>query len=441
MTLRDAVDPRHERSGRARWRDAGLDLARELAAEAVWSDGICTFHGATAPESRSHPPRYRSMGADVYEGSAGIARFLGTAAALSGDDELRRTALGAVRHALARTEGWSLFTGGMGVGLVAVELAKHLDEPELLTSGTDLLERSSTAACAASGPYDLLVGTAGVVVGLISAARVHDPGHWRERALRLGRELLSVAVVDGPEGPEGPPLSWPLERGSWVRLCGLAHGASGIALAFEALGALGPDGSNWRAAASRARTFERAHYSAEAGSWADLRPPEPGTPPTPVGHPHMWCHGSIGVVAERLGAVGHDLLARADAVGGLAGARAHTERLVTGPAGPGAGDMLNGSICHGLAGLVDLFLDAWQTTSETGWAEIAGRIGDLLLNDARRTGGWRSGVPGGWPAPGLMLGRAGTGWALLRLAAPSSVTSGWRLGAHPVSADSGHDPT
>jgi lantibiotic modifying enzyme len=404
-----------------------MAIARDLAADAVWSDGMCAFHGATPPESLSHPPRCRSMGADLYEGSAGIARFLAMAAEVSGDSGLRATALGAVRHALAAADGWSLFTGGMGVGLVALDLAARLDARDLALEGTRMVERASLAAADAGAPFDLLAGSAGVVVGL-GAAREYDlDGGWAARAFELGRGLLSVAIADGADGPDGPPLSWPLEPGSPTRLCGLAHGASGVALAFEVLGKLAPEEPGWRAAARRARTYERAHYSAEVGSWADLRLPEPGMPDAPPGHPHMWCHGSIGIAAERLGAVEHDPMARSDAVGGLAGVRAHAERLVGGPAGPGASDAHNASLCHGLAGVIDLFVDAWRATGDSGWMAVAGDVGDFVLNDARRSGGWRSGVPGGWPAPGLMLGRAGTGWSLLRLAEPERVPSGWRV--------------
>jgi lantibiotic modifying enzyme len=367
------------------------------------------------------------MGADLYEGSAGIARFLGLAAALSGDAVLKATALGALRHALATAEGWPLFTGGMGIGLVALELAGLLDEPDLITLGTRLVEQASLSASEEGLPFDFLVGTAGVVVGLVAARHYDSNGDWVARAFHLGQGLLAAAVPEGPEGAGGRSLSWPLIPRAAERLCGLAHGASGVALAFEALARLTPEAPGWRAAAQQARNYERAHYSQEAGSWAALRLPGLGMPDLPAGHPHMWCHGSIGVTAERLGALDHDLLARADAVGGLAGARAHAEHLLIGPVGPGAGDALNGSLCHGLAGLIDLFVDAWRFSGETCWLALAGEVGDLMQNDARRVGGWRSGVPGGWSAPGLMLGNAGIGWALLRLANPERVPSGWRV--------------
>lgn len=415
----------------ARWQTTAMQIAQDLSVQAVWADGLCAFQGATPPESLRHPPRFRSTGGDLYEGSAGVARFLGIASLVSGEAALRTTALGAVRHALARVEGWPLFTGGMGAGLVALELGEWLDAPDLVTPGIRLIERASLAADAERAPYDLLVGTAGVIVGLVAAREYDVDGGWTQRALDLGRSLLAAAVPEGLEDPDGPPLSWPLAPAAPDRLCGLAHGASGIALAFEALVQLAgasSDASTWRSAARRARCWERAHYSAAEGSWADLRRPEGGIPEGAPGFPHMWCHGSIGVGAERLGALDHDPLARADAVGALAGARRQADRIVAGPVGPGGDGALNGSLCHGIGGLIDLFVDAWRTTEDTGWMALAGSLADTMINDGRRPQGWRSGIPGGAPAPGLMLGSAGIGWALLRVAQPDRVPSGWRIG-------------
>jgi lantibiotic biosynthesis protein len=409
------------------WRTAGLRLAHDLAASAVWRDDMCAFHGARPPVALDAPPLYGSVGGDVYEGSSGIARFLGRAATVAGDRVLADTALGAMRHALRHASGWSLFTGALGAGLTALELAETLETPSLVPAAVQLIEQASEAAAHAAAPYDLLTGTAGVVVGLAAAVRYDLDGGWVQRGIGVGRGLLDAAVPDGPDSDDGPPLSWRLEPGSSDRLCGLAHGASGVALAFEALHRLAPHEGPWRSAARRARAFERAHYSATHGSWADLRAGEHAAVGGPTPYPHMWCHGSIGVTAERLGAL-DDLLARTDAVGGLAGALAHARRLAAGPAGPGADDSLNGSLCHGLAGLIDLFVDAWQVTGDTSWMAVAGELADLLLNDARRDNGWRSGIRGGWPAPGLMLGHAGMGWALLRVADPHRVSSGWRIG-------------
>jgi len=417
----------------AAWLKAGVGIARTLASSAVWDGGLCAFYGATSPVALGQPPRFRSMGGDVYEGSAGVARFLGWAWVLSGEDALRRTSLGAIRHALSTTEkDWSLFNGGIGIGLVALELAELLDEPELAGLGTSAVEHAGAAAESDGAPFDLLSGIAGMIVGLAAARRYDLDGGWIARAFQLGRRLLACAVSEESRDSKRASFSWPLAPGRDERLCGLAHGASGVALAFETLAQLSPDASGWHRAAQQARAYERGHYSSEAGSWADLRKPETGSSQPSMSYPHMWCHGSIGIVAERLGAMEHDLLARADAVGGLSGIRNHAEQLLSGPVGAGAGETVNGSLCHGLGGVLDVLVDAWKATGDTSWLALGGQVAGLMLNDARRTGGWRSGIIGGWSAPGLMLGNAGMGWALLRMAEPERVPSGWRLGPNPT---------
>lgn len=408
-------------------RAAAIDIANRLAASAIWSDGQCTFYGSATPMTPGSPPRFHSVGGDFYEGTAGIARFLARASLLNGAHPAVRTAAqGALRHALTHVEGWALFTGGLGIGLAALESSLWLQDTSLVDAARRSIDRAASDAQDAGAPHDLLVGTAGVIVGLVRAQPWDTQGSWRKQAFSLGDQLLAAAVSEATDAYEDKPLRWRLVPGEDTCLCGLAHGAAGVALAFESLAAISTDPSGWRRAARQARAFERAHFSPEHGSFADRRV-DPQYPAA-QSWPHMWCHGSIGIAAERLAAVPHDMLARADAVGALAGARAHALRLLEGPVGPGAGDEMNASLCHGTAGLVDLFIDAWCATRDESWLALAREIGSLMLNDARRVGGWRSGVPGGWPTPGFMLGESGAGWALLRLSDPKDMPSAWRLG-------------
>ena len=398
-------------------RAGGLAVARALAAAAVWADGVCAFHGAAAPAELGLPVVFRSFGGDLYEGSAGIARFLALAARLSGDSELVRVARGAAAHALARAEGWSLYSGQLGSGLAVLEVAEWLEGPELVLPAVQQIERASEAAAraAAAGeaPADLLGGLAGAVLGLVAARPYDLDGGWLRRAEALGAALVAAGR------PVGAGLAWPLQPGAAICLCGLGHGASGVALALEALEEAA--GGGWRATARRARDFERGWYAPERGSWADLRADPPSLP-------HMWCHGSVGVAAERLRTDAADLLARGDLVGALAGVRAAAEDLIAGPRGPGAGDALNGSQCHGLGGMSDLFVDAWRRDRGGGWLELARACTATMRDDARRPEGLRCGIPGGEATPGLMLGLAGIGWAQLRAAHPETVPSAWYPG-------------
>lgn len=397
--------------------EAAFALARDLAAGAVWADGVCAFHGAGAPAELGLPVPFRAFGGDLYEGSAGVARFLACVARLGGDAELARVARGAIGHAFARAEGWSLFSGGLGIGLVALELAEWLEAPDLVPPAVRLIERASAAALAearaGTAPADLLAGLAGVVLGLVAAEPYDLDGDWPARARAIASALAAQAVQ------RGAGLAWPLAPGGELCLCGLGHGASGVALAFEALG-----DPAFAAAARRARAFERGWYAPEFGSWADLRGAPTSFPDFPP-CPRMWCHGSVGIAAERLRADPGDPLARADLAGALAGIRVEIEALVAGPRGPAAGDGINGSQCHGLGGMSDLLIDVWLRTGDADWLALARAATGALREDARRPGGWRCGVPGGEATPGLMLGLAGIGWAQLRAAHPEAVPSAW----------------
>jgi lantibiotic biosynthesis protein len=352
---------------------------------------------------------------------------------------MRATALGAARHGLVRCEGWSLFAGGLGQGLVALEVAHLLSDEDLVAPALAMIDRSSELALIEAregrAPADLLVGTAGVIFGLLTVGRHDRDGHWYDRAIELGDLLVSSAhSTDGD-------LAWPLAPGSEQLLCGLAHGAAGVALALDRLARAAPEGSRFADAARRGRAYERRWYDRRHGSWADLRAEVVEMAAGNIVCPHYWCHGSVGIGADRIIADSDDLFARADAMAALAGARAEARRLISGPCGAAAGDQANASQCHGMAGLIDLLIDAWLIDGENSHLMLARECAGFMRNDARRAGGWRSGVPGGDHAPGLMLGLAGTGWALLRIALPDAVPSCWQLGSalgrqlSPVTAD------
>jgi lantibiotic biosynthesis protein len=402
---------------------SAIGIANRLADAAVWAGDLCAFHGACAAESISAPPLYRSLEGDLYEGSAGIARFLAVMARITRDDRLRRTALGAIAHSTVRTSGWSMFSGRTGAGLVALEVAGVLDDPTLVPAGLEAIEQGSEEALAAAdhGPFDLLAGVAGVVQVLVAAMEYDLDGGWRRRAHALGRSLIAAARRTETG------WSWPLLPGHQDHLCGLAHGAAGIALALSQLGAVFPDEPDWPAAAAQARAFEQQWYSPAHGSWADLRS-EGRVAGSSFGYPHFWCHGSVGIGHDRIAAMTLNRsgpLDHADAVAALAGARAAAERILAGPAGPGAPFEANGSQCHGLGGLIDLVIEAWRVDEDPTLIILSRSLTAFMRNDAGLKQQWRCGVPGGGQTPGLMLGLAGIGWAHLRAWNPEAIPSAW----------------
>jgi lantibiotic modifying enzyme len=73
-------------------------------------------------------------------------------------------------------------------------------------------------------------------------------------------------------------------------------------------------------------------------------------------------------------------------------------------------------------GNFELLLEAGQVLDHGGWRVRAERLAAAVLEDIDRDG-WRCGGPGGVETPGLMLGLAGIGYQMLRLAEPDRVPS------------------
>lgn len=408
-----------EEKMRAAAHDAALRLAEEIAAGAIRHEGMAAFHGAYASPQAGQPDHWRVFAGDYYEGSAGIGRLLACASVHGAGKKTADTAVQALRHALARTEGWSLHSGGMGTGLAVMEAAGLLERPDLADTGEALCEASADQALedAASGtaPLDFLAGLAGVLhacVHLASAA----PDKWTGRARQLAGCLAAAAVA------QTPGKAWPILPGEQVLLCGLAHGAAGPALALEEFAMTG-GGSQYSELADEARLFERTHFSAAHCSWADLRT-DAAAADRKNTYPHFWCHGSIGIAHDRLTAHLHRPncpLLSADAAAALMGARREAGRVLAGPCGPGADYLANASQCHGLSGLIDLLVSTGMAHDHS----LALRLAAFVREDSRRAAGWRTGLHSGAPTPGLMLGLAGVAWGQLRTALPDKIPPAW----------------
>ncbi|MEZ0449126.1 lanthionine synthetase LanC family protein, partial [Cellulomonas sp. ICMP 17802] len=173
---------------------------------------------------------------------------------------------------------------------------------------------------------------------------------------------------------------------------------------------------------------ERSWFSAREGSWADLRGVDEasvraGTAP---GYPHLWCHGSLGIGVARLRMyeVTGDEVYAAEAGVAVDAAVGVLEELGTG----GATDL---SVCHGMAGAVELLLDASRTFGQPVLAELA-REGAGAAVELVGDGPWPCGIPDGGENAGLFVGLAGIGTMLQRVddaAVPSTVRAyaGWTM--------------
>ncbi len=388
--------------------DAAVAIADTIAEGSIWSGGVCTFVGATAERRSKNMVVYRSLGGSLYEGTAGIARFLGHAYYHIGKEHYLEVARGALAHAIKTETGDGLYSGRIGVALTCAELG-------LLFSDESLMQKSLEIASEVSGEnvepsytgWDLLAGVAGTVLGLsLLGSILKEP-----KLIGLAESLAARIVDSATKRAEG--LSWksPVGEDERDHLCGFAHGASGIALSLEVLDRVKRNG-DWAALADEARRYDTAGFDSASGGWMDLR-----TPDGERSGQHYWCHGAVGIGVDRIWSIpGRPqpvLLAEASAA--VLGIENWVKHILDGPHGPGSEFGANTSVCHGVFGAVDVLLDAAVIGREPRLADLGREVADFCIQGYKAIGHWQSGLPDGAPTPGFFLGSAGIGHVCLRL--------------------------
>ena len=170
--------------------------------------------------------------------------------------------------------------------------------------------------------------------------------------------------------------------------------------------------ARFRATAVKAMEYERSIFSPEEGNWPDLRPTDDAGP-NPDGDHFMvaWCHGAPGIGLGRLRSLRHmdDDSTRAEVDAAL---KTTLDR--------GFGN--NHSLCHGDLGNLDLIVEASEKLGDDGSSVHRNRLAAIVLESISENG-WICGTPQGVETPGLMVGLAGIGYQLLRLAEPTRVPS------------------
>jgi lantibiotic modifying enzyme len=404
-------------------------IGRDLCRSALWYDRRCLWLGdEVEPVDGAYLVIHRDCGGSLYGGTAGIGWFLAHLARRTGDAEALRHARGALRHALswsADHEHPSLYSGRSGVGWALLDGGTVLGDESLALTGLGLLTNAINTAGSRDLPSELIAGRAGVVVGALAGAAAADRAGlngWPliEAALEQGRILLAAARR------RASGWTWPCEKETV--LCGLGHGTSGPALACAELAAASGE-AEFVTAATEAARAERAWLAPESGGWPDLR--EYGSEELAAGNapprPPLWCHGSVGIGLARVRAaklLGDDALV-ADATVALHLADLAVATLLDSEPGSYAA---NFSLCHGAAGLIELFTTAATELSDPGWLARMAAVANVGKEHLHAGGAWRCGVAEGGESPGLMLGLAGTGAALLRAADPVAMASPLLLG-------------
>ena len=124
-----------------------------------------------------------------------------------------------------------------------------------------------------------------------------------------------------------------------------------------------------------------------------------------------WCHGAPGIGLARLDSLAYfdDDTVRSEIDAAFQTTLAH---------GFGA----NHCLCHGDMGNLEFVQSAIRRLSLKQHEEQVRNLTSMLLDSIEKEG-WVTGVPMGVETPGLMLGIAGIGYQLLRLASPERIPS------------------
>lgn len=393
-----------------------LRIGRRLCRDAVWADGRCGWLGwAIEPHGGQWLSVYRATGALLYDGTAGIGLFLARLARLSDDPIVRVTAEGALAQALSTCDAleaageYGFHSGLSGIAWACDEAGRALEHDGLFARADGVLRRAARLP-PRRDRLDVVNGSAGLIPALVAAARRDADGTLLAAAVSHGEHLLALATR-GELGWSWDTLGTPGER----HLLGLAHGASGIAVALAEVGAATGRG-DFLAGAEAALAYERGLFRPAEGNWPDLR----GFVQTgPTGEPPCmiaWCHGAPGIGLARL--------ALSALLPGDPRVRDEAETAVrTTAANLAAGGTGNFSLCHGDAGNAELLVSAAGSFGRPELLRLARATAAEALRRFESSGApWPCGVPGAGETPGLMLGTAGIGHFLLRLHDPTTDT-------------------
>lgn len=267
------------------------------------------------------------------------------------------------------------------------------DAAEIRAAQSALLRAVSPQALADDQLLDHTAGAAGIIAPLVRLLGLHDDG-LVELLLRSAADVLARHQDPSTGGWRTLPATAPLT--------GLAHGASGIAVALAEAGVALAE-PEFVAAAIRGLEYEATTYSPEARNWPDYRLTARGN-----GFMMGWCAGAPGVALTRLRML--QLLPDA-----AAAATWRAELMVAADTTASAPLLTRDHLCCGNSGRVAVLRTLASAMNDPRWdADANGIVAGML---ERRGEPLPRSMVGPTspdiPMPGLLTGLPGIGLVLL----------------------------
>jgi len=386
-----------------------LDIAQELEQRAVRADdgAISWIAYGYMPHLRSY--QFHGLGYNLYNGVCGVALFLAAVerATGAGYRELALAALQPVRRHLSRADA-SEIVADIGIGGAAgcgsliyalVRIGQLLAEPALFADARRAAALITPQQIEADRTLDIVGGTAGAILGLLTLYDLTADDALREQAISGGRHLLAQRT----SAPTGQRV-WRTVNDRL--LTGFSHGAAGIAYALLRLARASGE-PQFLAAAQEAIAYEQSLFLPNDANWPDLRHDEPQLMA-------RWCHGASGIGMGRLGGL---------AVLDTPAIRADIDAALRSTLAWSMDDLDH--MCCGNFGRIDFLLSASLRLARPALRDEARARAAFVLAEAgeQRTFRLFDQLPQGVYNPDFFQGTAGIGYELLRLARPELLPS------------------
>lgn len=343
---------------------------------------------------------------------------------------------------------YSFYTGRLGTAYVLCQLHELTREPEYLEQALETTRGLKTS------PHldDLLAGNAGVLLGLLHLHR-HTQAPWIVDVVNTQVEYFLRKMQVGEQG-----VFWCRNLQAIHAQCGVGHGNSGVAWVLLELGRyFGNDAYHWLA--KMACLYETSRFKPSIGNWPDLRlfyysqsefdqvaerylqgDEAFFTRETDM---NAWCYGAVGIGLVRLRgyALTQDdyyreesrLALRKSAKVSLAQNDYRHQVVYEDIQSPQASDQTDETgpllpsftLCHGLGGNGDLFLEAYRVLGDSADWEAAVTLAQQALTLHQQTGFYQSGLPQvrTQQDTSLLMGNAGIAYFFLQVVDPTLHTS------------------
>lgn len=356
--------------------------------------------------------QFQPLGYGLYDGVCGVALFLAALEKVTGDSRYRSLTLAALQSLRQGLDITTLdkITDKTNIGNYAecgwiiyglVRISQFLELPTLLNDAKKVALLITTELIAADQKFDVISGSAGIILGLLALYNLSADSEVLDRALLCGNHLLSCRVTSN--------LGYKVwENSHGELLTGFSHGAAGIAYAllrlYEVTGNIA-----FLEACLEANAYETSVFIPDVGNWPDLSSPQ-----TAEGFTCLcsWCHGAPGIGLARLG--GLDILDTDKIRQDIEVAINTTMRFNL---------RATDHLCCGNLGRIEFLFTAGQKLSRPQLLETALKQAAEVVSLAKHRGTFGYGPSYLTYSPGFFRGASGIGYELLRLAYPEQLPS------------------